>query len=344
MKKKSQFRLLQFRWLFLVDLGLVIGGVMAFDSVASRWFHMDRENAIFMLGMIPAMMIVVGLSTCIIMKVLRKKMGILLDGIQAVADGNLSVQLSAKGAGEYESIYESFNRMVRELERTKSEMDNFVNEFSHEFKTPITSIYGFSQLLLETGEGIESPERMKYLQVIADESLRLSDLSQKTLLLSKVEACEIITDKENYSLDEQLKHCAILLLPDMEKKRIHIEMDVPEISHYGNTELLSHVWINLLGNAVKFTPENGEIEIKAREHPEQIAVEIADNGPGMDEETASHVFDKYYQSPDGHKKGGNGSGLAIAHRIITLCGGAIEVKSRLGSGSVFRVTLPKQRH
>lgn len=166
MKKRSQFRLLQFRWLFLIDLGLVIGGVMAFGTVASKWFHMDRGNAIFMLGMVPAMMIVVGLSTAIITKVLRKKMGILLDGIQAVADGDLSVQLSAKGSGEYKSIYESFNRMVRELEKTKSEMDNFVNEFSHEFKTPITSIYGFSQLLLETGEGIESPERMKYLQTV----------------------------------------------------------------------------------------------------------------------------------------------------------------------------------
>lgn len=341
MKKKTQFRLIQFRWLFLVDLGLLIGGVMAFGSVASRWFHLDRGNAIFMLGMVPAMMIVVGLSTAIIMKILRKKMGILLDGIQAVADGNLSIQLSSKGAGEYESIYENFNRMVREMERTKSEMDNFVNEFSHEFKTPITSIYGFSQLLLETGDGIESPERMKYLQVIADESLRLSDLSQKTLLLSKVEACEIITDKENYSLDEQLKHCTILLLPDMEKKKIHIEMDVPQIFYYGNTELLSHVWINLLGNAVKFTPENGEIEVQARESSGQITVEIADNGAGMDEETVAHVFDKYYQSQDGHKKGGNGIGLAIAHRIVTLCGGTIEVKSQLGSGSVFLVTLPK---
>lgn len=71
-------------------------------------------------------------------------------------------------------------------------------------------------------------------------------------------------------------------------------------------------------------------------------VEIADNGAGMDEETAAHVFDKYYQSQDGRKKGGNGIGLAIAHRIITLCGGTIEVKSQLGSGSVFQVTLPKQ--
>lgn len=342
MKKKSQFRLIQFRWLFLVDSVLVIGGVMAFGAVAFQWFHMDRENSIFMLGMVPAMIIVVGLSTAIIMKALRKKMGTLLDGIQKVADGDLSVQLPTSGAGEYESIYENFNRMVRELESTKSEMENFVNEFSHEFKTPITSIYGFSQLLLETGEGVESPERMKYLQVIADESLRLSDLSKKTLLLSKVEACEIITDKERYSLDEQLKHCAILLLPHIEKKKINIEMDVSDaIIYYGNAELLSHVWINLLSNAIKFTPENGEIAVHARETAGQIDVEIADNGPGMDEETIAHVFDKYYQSQDGRKKGGNGIGLAIAHRIVTLCGGTIEAESQPGSGSIFRVSLPK---
>ena len=342
MKKKTQFRLLQFRWLFLVDLGLVVGGVMAFGSVASRWFHMDRGNAIFMLGMIPAMMIVVGLSTAIIMKVLRKKWESCWMEYRRLRMVICLYSCRQRALESMKAFMRISTAWYGNWKKTKSEMDNFVNEFSHEFKTPITSIYGFSQFLLETGEGIESPERMKYLQVIADESLRLSDLSQKTLLLSKVEACEIITDKENYSLDEQLKHCTIILLPDMEKKKIHIDMDVPEISYYGNAELLSHVWINLLGNAVKFTPENGEIEIKARESAEQIRVEIADNGLGMDDETTAHVFDRYYQSPDGHKKGGNGIGLAIAQRIIVLCGGTIEVKSQLGSGSVFRVTLPKQ--
>lgn len=341
MKKKTKFHLVQFQWLLLVDVLLVIGGVLSFGAVARFGLQMDESNALYMLGMIPSMWIIVSLCTWIILRAIRKRMGILLDGLQSVSNGDLSVQLDTNGVGEYEAIYESFNRMVSELKNTKEEMDNFVNEFSHEFKTPITSIYGFSQLLLETGDGIESPERMQYLQVIANESLRLSELSQKTLFLAKVEACEIITDKEQYSLSEQLKRCAILLLPQMDKKKIVLEMDVPDLDYYGNPELLEHVWINLLGNAVKFTPENGEITIQAKVKPDQIEVQIADNGPGMEEETLSHIFDKYYQSQDGRKKGGNGIGLAIAHRIVTLSGGTITAESHPGSGSTFRVTLPQ---
>lgn len=340
MKKKTKFHLIQFQWLLLVDVLLVIGGVLSFGAVARFGLQMDESNALYMLGMIPCMWMIVSLCTWIILRAIRKKMGILLDGLQSVSGGDLSVQLDTKGAGEYEAIYQNFNRMVSELKNTKEEMDNFVNEFSHEFKTPITSIYGFSQLLLETGDGIESPERMQYLQVIADESLRLSELSQKTLLLARVEACEIITDKEQYSLSEQLKHCAILLLPQMDKKKITLDMNVPDINYYGNPELVEHVWINLLGNAVKFTPENGEIIIQAKATPDQIKVQIADNGPGMEEDTLSRIFDKYYQSQDGRKKGGNGIGLAISHRIITLSGGTITAESHPGSGSIFRVTLP----
>ena len=340
MKKKTKFHLLQFQWLLLVDVILVVGGVLSFGAVARFGFQMNESNALYMLGMIPSMWIVVSLCTWIILRAIRKRMGILLDGIQSVSNGDLSVQLDTNGAGEYEAIYRSFNRMVSELKNTKEEMDNFVNEFSHEFKTPITSIYGFSRLLLETGEEIESPERMQYLQVIADESLRLSELSQKTLLLARVEACEIITDKEHYSLSEQLKHCAILLLPQMDKKKITLEMNVPDIYYYGNQELLEHVWINLLGNAVKFTPEHGRIIIQAKVTPEQMEVQIVDSGPGMEEEILSHIFEKYYQSQDGRKKGGNGIGLAIAHRIVTLSGGTITAESHPGKGSIFRVAFP----
>lgn len=142
---------------------------------------------------------------------------------------------SQRGADEYREIYKSFNAMVAELKATKEEMEAFTNEFSHEFKTPITSIQGFAQYLVNTGQGIESPERMKYLRVIADESLRLAELPQNTLLLSKVEACQIITDKEDFDLGEQIKRCSILLLPQMERKKINMELDLPEhMKYHGN--------------------------------------------------------------------------------------------------------------
>lgn len=341
-EEKTKFRLVQFRWLLFVDSVVVVGAVMSFGLVAKYGLGMNEDNALLMLAVIPPMAIATGLTTAITLYSIRKRLSVLLNGIQTVADGDLDVQLETKGAEEYSIVYENFNLMVKELKGTKAEMEQFTNDFSHEFKTPITSIRGFAQYLVDTGEGIESPERMQYLQIIADESMRLSELSQNTLTLSKVEACQIITDKENFDLSEQVKRCTILLLPQIEKKKINLELDLPEISYYGNPELLEQVWLNLINNAIKFTPENGEISFEAGYDGDNILVSISDSGAGMDSETVARIFEKYYQGSAGRAKGGNGIGLSIVHRIVTLCGGHVEVTSSPGAGSIFKVFLPVQ--
>ncbi len=337
---RPRFQLVQFRWIFAVDSIVVIGAVMAYGAVAKVWLGMTEDDALSMVAIIPLMVLVVSLSTAIILRSIRRKMGVLLDGIQAVSEGDLDVTLDCKNAGEYTAIYQGFNRMTAELKKTKQEMQSFVNEFSHEFKTPITSISGFSQYLLDTGEGVESQERMQYLQVISEESLRLSNLAQNTLLLSKVEACEIITEKERYDLSEQLRRCAILLLPKLEEKDISLEMEIDDLSYTGNAELMEQVWVNLLNNAVKFTPEHGTIQVTGRQTEEELVLAFSDSGVGMDEETASHIFEKYYQHDTISAVRGNGIGLSIVARIVALCGGTVQVQSAPGEGSTFTVRLP----
>ncbi len=117
-------------------------------------------------------------------------------------------------------IYCGFNAMASELKATKHEMDNFMNEFTHEFKTPITSINGFADYLYETGTETETEERLQYLKVISEQSHRLANLTQNILLLSKLEACQIVTDKEHFSLSEQIKSCVILLFKADRGKKI----------------------------------------------------------------------------------------------------------------------------
>lgn len=342
-KEKSNFRLIQFKWIFIIDTIMIIGAVMSFGVIAVYKLNLREDNAIIMLYMIPPMTIASAFSTCVILNSVRGKMDRLLNGIKSVGSGNLDVCLDLKNAREYKSIYEDFNAMTAGLKLTKEQMQTFTNEFSHEFKTPITAICGFAQYLISTGEDIETEERMKCLKIIADESMRLSELSQNTLMLSKVEACHIVTDKTEFNIGEQIKSCSILLLPQIEKKKISLELDVPDrMRYYGNEEFLEQVWINLLGNAVKFTPKNGEIEIAAYDEKDFISVSISDNGIGMDAETAEHIFEKYYQGRS-KDKSGNGIGLSIVKRIVTLCRGTVEVESTPGSGSTFRVILPKTR-
>lgn len=294
-----------------------------------------------MLGMILPMTIATSVSTTVALRSIRRKMTILLNGIQSVAFGNLDTRLNPSTAEEFSTIYENFNHMAAELKNTKAEMETFVNEYSHELKTAISSISGFAQLLVETGEHVESPERLEYLQIIAQESMRLSDLSQKMLLLSKVDACETIIDKEHYDLSEQIKQCVILLLPQIERKKIELELSLDSVLYFGNPDLMKQVWINLLNNAIKFTPENGIISICLTLSPNKIDIIFADTGIGMDEDTISHIFLRYYQKGSANSALGNGIGLSIVHRIVTLCNGTIKVESSPNNGSTFRIALPR---
>lgn len=298
---------------------------------------MNGNDAIYMLAMMPCMGIIAGAALLKIISVLKLRMKKILDGITSVAEGDLNVELDLNNSGEYRVMYENFNRMVRELKNTKVEMQNFMNDFSHEFKTPITSIHGFAELLLE--ENISEEDRKQYLQIILEESQRLASLSQNTLLLSKLDAQEVLTDKKKFELDEQIKKCAILLFRQIENKQIILNMELAPVTYYGSAELLHQVWMNLISNAIKFTPNGGEITIKLISIGNKITIHISDTGIGMDEETARLIFNKYYQGDSSHATAGFGLGLSIVKRVVDLCKGEIIVTSVPGKGSTFTVVL-----
>ncbi|MGG7212701.1 ATP-binding protein [Clostridium nigeriense] len=343
MKKNTMFtekkRIGLFGWAIWFYIIILISSVMAFGLITTFVYKTNRENAINMLAMMPIMGIVDGFAIYKIINTIRRRMEKILDGINDVSEENLDVELDLDYAGEYKVIYHNFNKMVKELKNTKIEMQNFLNDFSHEFKTPITSIQGFAEILLETE--VSDEDQKQYLQIIAEESARLAELSQNTLLLSKLDAQQVVIDKNEFSLDEQIKKIAILIFKELEKKNITLEMDLPNVKYYGNQELLCQVWMNLMNNAIKFTPERGEITISITDNSDYISVNISDSGIGMDEETMKHIFKKYYQGDSSHATRGYGLGLSIVGRIVNLCGGNIDIISKPGYGSMFTVNLPK---
>ena len=339
----SRVHLWQFWSLFLVDAAVIVVAVMAFGLLGILALDLNEKNAIVMVFMVPFMAAAVGVSSYMLLKGVRRRMDVLLDATRRVSDGDMEVEIGLEDADEYTAIYQNFNTMVRELKATKEEMSSAVNVLAHEFKTPITSMSGFADYLIRTGGDIETPERMEYLQIIHDESMRLAALSQNTLLLSKVEACQIVTDKAQFDLSEQIRRCVLLFLPQMDQKNIIPVIDLPQMSWYGNAELAEQVWINLLNNALKFTPEGGTITVSAEAFADSLRVTIADTGVGMSGETASHIFEKYYQNDQVSAVRGNGIGLSIVARIVQLFGGKVDVESKEGEGSAFTVTLPAQQ-
>ena len=259
-------------------------------------------------------------------------------GLRAAAEGDFTLRLDPGTAGPLSAAYEDFNKMGEELQGVQTLRSDFIDHFSHEFKTPITAVKGFAELLREGG--LTQEEREEYLQIIIEESTRLSDLANSALLLSKLESQQYIAEKRPYPLDEQIKRCAILLSPAWEKKTIAFSAELEPMEYDGNEALMRHVWINLLSNAVKYTPEGGEISVSLQAQPGEAVVTVSDTGIGMSEEVQAHIFDKYYQGGGGK---GLGLGLSIVHRIVELCGGSIQVRSAVDQGSAFTVRLPLRR-
>jgi signal transduction histidine kinase len=329
--------------MLIQSIVIVIASVMAFEFLEYYLNVMRNNNVptyapILGIGMIVPMGLLMGLLSYNSMKATNRFIARLVSGITKVADGDFGSRLDTAKSGPYKDVFIKFNKMSAELQGVQTLRDDFINQFSHEFKTPITSINGFAKLLLE--EEVSEEDKREYLGIIATESERLADLSNSTLLLAKLESQQYVLDKEPYPLDEQIKQCVILLAAQWGKKQLDLSADLEPATYNGNADLMKQVWINLLSNAIKFTPEHGEIAVSLKRGQGAIVVTVADSGKGMTGEEMSRAFEKYYQGASVRSSKGLGLGLAIVKKIVELCDGRIDVQSSPGDGSAFAVTLP----
>ena len=311
---------------------------------------LDAFGLIKHIEVVPMLLPFIMLCACIIIGSILSAMlsGILLrplndlkEGLLKVSKGDFTVRLEENGNSELSHIQESFNIMVKELGNTELFRNDFINDFSHEFKTPMVSVYGFAKQLKKGG--LTKEQEQEYIDIIINESQRLINMSSNILMLSKLENQEIITDKKDFSLDEELRRCVLQLQGQWGEKNQEVIPDLCEITYYCNSEMLKQVWLNVIGNAVKYTPDGGTIEVKLDINPkneQEVRVRITDNGIGMDKATAERIFEKFYQGDSSHATGGNGLGLAMVKRIVELCGGRIRVKSEPDKGTQFTVYLP----
>lgn len=238
----------------------------------------------------------------------------------------------------FKELTDSFNTLAEELENTEMLRSDFINNFSHEFKTPIVSIAGFAKLLQV--EGLDENEKMQYLKAIEEESMRLSYMATNVLNLTKVENQTILSDVSRFNLSEQIRSSILLLEHKWEKKNIDLQLDFEEYIIEAGEELLKQVWINLIDNAIKFVPRCGTISINVKDIGEMISVSVSNTGSEIPPEKMDKIWNKFYQCDESHHVEGNGIGLAIVKKIVELHGGNVSAKSENGI-TVFAVELPK---
>jgi len=270
----------------------------------------------------------------------------ILNATNAVASGDFSTQIEMKHKSslhfnELDQITENLNLMTKELSGTETLRTDFIANVTHELKTPLASIQNYATLLETTP--ITSSQR-EYTDAIVRNSKQLSELVTNILKLNKLENQQIFPETKTYNLSEQLTECILSYENLWEQKEINLDTDIEEqISINADDSLLTLVWNNLMSNAIKFTPAKGKINISLHRAGSSAVMTISDTGCGMNEDTMAHIFDKFYQGDSSHATQGNGLGLALAKKVVSIFHGSITVASKEGNGSTFTVTLPLKR-
>ncbi len=256
-----------------------------------------------------------------------------------VAEGDYAVRLDDRSSSkEIMELYSGFNLMAHELSSTEILQTDFVSNVSHEFKTPISAIEGYSTLL----QGCDNldADQEEYVEKILHNTKRLSSLVGSILLLSKLENQQITTNRTLYRLDEQIRQSIVGLEGAWGPREIEFDADLQRMEYTGSEAMMRHVWDNLIGNAVKFSPDGGTVQLRLSKVSDRIVFVIEDSGPGLSEEAQKHLFDKFYQADSSHKQEGNGLGLALVKRVLTIENGDVIAENRPEGGCRFSVTLP----
>ncbi|MDP1779870.1 MAG: HAMP domain-containing sensor histidine kinase, partial [Anaerolineales bacterium] len=236
---------------------------------------------------------------------------------------------------------------IARMQASQKSQREFVANVSHEMKTPLTSIQGFAQAILD-GTADTSDARQKAAQVIYDESGRMQRMVLDLLDLARLDAGTADITMSPVNMFGLLQAVAEKFAPQSQRAGVDIKVDVAANLQTitADGDRLAQVFTNLVDNALKFTPRGGLISLHVSVTNGEMLVSVSDTGTGIPVETQAHIFDRFYQADPARKGGekhGAGLGLAIAHEIVQAHGGRISVRSRLGKGTSFDVFLPLGR-
>lgn len=258
-----------------------------------------------------------------------------------IAGGDFDVRLDIRQKGELGALARSFVEMSQDLRRLEEMRRDFVSNVSHEVQSPLTSISGYALALKQ--RNLTEEQRDRYLDIIADEAKRISRMSDSLLKLSQLESQPQLQKRSELGLDEQIRRVVIALEPQWSAKKIRVELDLPETRLMGDPDQLGQVWTNILGNAIKFSPDGGEIKVALTPDERGVRVTIADQGIGIAPEDRERVFERFFKADRSRsrKYEGSGLGLSIVRQIVSLHGGRVTASSGPDGGTVFTVTLPR---
>ncbi len=326
-------------------LAIMISIAIAYAFSEFDWIHVEMASrsdvqtiAIFM---IISSLIIGFCLALIIVKYPLKPVTNMIAQMEKLSKGDFTARLNFGKRIEKYPIFketsENFNKMAEELASVEMLHSDFINNFSHEFKTPIVSILGFAKILKKGN--LDEEQKQEYIDIIEEEAQRLSYLANNVMNLNKVQNQVSLTNLTRFNLSEQIRASVLLLENEWSRKQTELSLDFDEYYVTASEELLKEVWINLIDNAIKFSKVGGKVSVSITDNGGFISVSVNNDGSSISPENITHVFDKFYQVDKSHSTKGNGIGLAIVKRIVELHHGSVFVTSQADS-TTFTVKLP----
>jgi signal transduction histidine kinase len=316
-----------------ITVASFIPNIIMFLTDSDQSFRDGRPNAIAMLISIS---VIAFIFNRVMSKIVVKRINKLSNATKLVVEGNYNT-LEVKGnKDEINQLIENFNIMVNSLKRNEYQNKEFVRNFSHELKTPLAAINGYSELL--ASDNITNEERIEYSQIIASESRRLSNLSKNMLMISQIDSDSIIAKNDDIIVSEQIRNVLLLTQISWEEKEIELELDVEDFKVVTNKELLHQVWLNLISNAIKFTPLNEKLTIKLTEDDSSYHFEIS-NPIDYEIEDKERLFDLFYIEEAARTETSSGVGLTLTKKIVERLSGTINLEIK--ENFVVKINLPK---
>lgn len=327
-------------FLATVLLSFLIIGIISITPL--RYFILDSiavTTVITFFSVFLASAIIACFACYFVMKRFLRPIVELSDKSMKVAKGDFSVSIEEKSRiPEVKKCLESFNVMVKELNKVEMLSNDFVSNVSHEFKTPLSVIR--SNINILENSSLTEKEREQCINYINTSIDKLSTLISNVLKISKLDNKGVKLSFKPYRLDEQLRQAILSFTNEIEMKNISFDINLDECIINSDENLLEQVWINLIGNAIKFSHQDGLIKIKLI-NDQKITIIVEDNGIGMNEETKAHIFDRFYQGETSHNSQGNGLGLTIVYKILKMCDAKILVESEENKYTRFKVEFEK---
>ncbi len=294
------------------------------------------EFHLIIVGFILAVFVSSIIGILLMSRKLTRSLSELTSATQEIANHNYEYSLMINRKDEIGQLADSFRMMQQKLANTDKTRKRFVNNVSHDFQSPLLNFQGYSELL---DRELSSSEGKMYNTIIQTEAKRLSNLTKQLLILTSIDQGTYPTNKKHVRLDEQLQQVVHSMQWRIEEKGLEFKIDLQPVTVYADRSLLMNVWENLIGNAIKYNREYGEISIQCFEEKSRIIVKIKDTGIGIEEQALNKLFERFYRVDQARNKEGTGLGLSIVREVLTYHNAAVEVESNVNEGTIFTIVF-----